>query len=118
MKRMTSCVTAGLFVLAMATPLAADVKTITGEIVDVQCQAKKAENHGDDHASCAKRCAERGAKMGILTGDGVYTITGEYAADNNKKLLEFVAKKVEAKGEVTEADGQKTINVSAMKAAN
>jgi hypothetical protein len=102
----------------MAAPLVADSKTIKGEVVDVQCQAKKAENHGADHEGCAKKCAEKGAKMGILTDDGVYTITGDYAADNNKKLLEFVAKTVEATGEVTEKDGQKTIKVASMKAAN
>lgn len=118
MKRVISALTGVLFVAAMAAPLVADSKTIKGEVVDVQCQAKKAENHGPDHEGCAKRCAERGAKMGILTDDGVYTITGDFAANNNKKLLEFVAKKVEATGEVSEKDGQKTINVASMKAAN
>ncbi|HEX2340489.1 MAG TPA: hypothetical protein VHI98_08410 [Vicinamibacterales bacterium] len=118
MKRVVSALTGVLFVAAMVAPLVADVKTVTGEVVDVQCQAKKAENHGADHEGCAKKCAEKGAKMGILTDDGVYTITGDYAADNNKKLIEFVAKKVEATGEVTEKDGQKTIKVASMKAAN
>jgi hypothetical protein len=118
MKRVVSALTGVLLLAAMVAPLVADSKTITGEVVDVQCQAKKAENHGADHEGCAKKCAEKGAKMGILTDDGVYTITGDYAADNNKKLLEFVAKKVEATGEVTDKDGQKTIKVASMKAAN
>jgi hypothetical protein len=118
MKRVVSALTGALFVAAMVAPLVADVKTVKGEVVDVQCQAKKAENHGADHEGCAKKCAEKGAKMGILTDDGVYTITGDYAAENNKKLMEFVAKKVEATGEVTEKDGQKTIKVASMKAAN
>lgn len=115
MKRVFSALTGVLFVAAMAAPLFADVKTVKGEIVDVQCQAKKAENHGADHEACAKRCAEKGAKMGILADDGVYTITGDYADNSNKKLIEFVAKKVEATGEVTEQDGQKTIKVASMK---
>jgi flagellar hook assembly protein FlgD len=118
MKRVVSALTGVLFVAAMVAPLVADVKTVKGEIVDVQCQAKKAENTGADHEGCAKKCAEKGAKMGILAADGVYTITGDYAADNNKKLLEFVAKKVEATGDVTEKDGQKTIKVASMKASN
>jgi hypothetical protein len=115
MKRVMFAVVGVLFVAVMAAPLLAEVKTVKGEIVDVQCQAKKAENHGAEHEGCAKKCAQRGAKMGILTSDAVYTITGDFAADNNKKLLEFVAKNVEATGEVTEKDGQKTINVTAMK---
>jgi hypothetical protein len=117
MKRVISGLTAALFVAAMAAPIlaAGDVKTVTGEVVDVQCQAKKAENTGEAHANCAESCAKKGAKMGILAADGVYTITGDYTADKNKKLIEFVAKNVEAMGEVSEADGQKTINVSSMK---
>lgn len=118
MKRVVSALTGVLFVAAMVAPLVAEVKTVKGEIVDVQCQTKKAENKGADHEGCAKKCAEKGAKMGILADDGVYTIEGDYAADKNKKLLEFVAKTVEATGDVTEKDGQKTIKVTAMKAAN
>lgn len=118
MKRVVSALTGVLFVAAMVAPLVADVKTVKGEVVDVQCHAKKAENHGADHEGCAKSCAQKGFKMGILAGDGVYTITGDFTADKNKKLLEFVAKNVEATGEVTEKDGQKTINVASMKASN
>ncbi|MGH9315436.1 MAG: hypothetical protein ACRD1S_19825 [Vicinamibacterales bacterium] len=118
MKRVISALTGALFVAAMCAALVADEKTVKGEVVDVQCQAKKAENHGADHESCAMRCAQKGAKMGILTDDGVYAITGDYAADNNKKLIEFVAKNVEATGEVTEKDGQKTIKVTSMKLQN
>ena len=50
-----------------------------------------------------------------MTADGVYTITGDYTADNNKKLLDFVAKNVEATGEVGEKDGVKTIDVASLK---
>jgi hypothetical protein len=115
MKRVFSGAIAALFVAALTAPLFADAKTITGEVVDVQCQAKKAENTGEAHENCAMSCAKRGLKMGILADDGVYTITGDYAADKNAKLLEFVAKNVEAKGEVTEHDGMKMIDVKSMK---
>jgi hypothetical protein len=114
MKRVFSALTAALFVITAATPLLADTKTIRGEVVDVQCHAKKAENAGEAHESCAMSCAKRGAKMGILTDDGVYTITGDYTADKNKKLLEFVAKTVVATGEISETDGQKTIDVASI----
>jgi hypothetical protein len=97
----------------VAAPLASE-KTITGEVVDVQCQMKKAENTGSDHANCAMSCAKRGAKMGILTSDGVYTIAGDYTANNNEKLLPFVAQVVTATGEIAEQDGAKTITVAKM----
>src|SRR5262245_15331319 len=107
MRRTLSAVTAAAFTLAMAAAtLMAEPKTIQGEVVDVTCHAKKPENVGGGHESCAMSCAKRGAKMGILAADGVYEIAGAYTADNNKKLLEFVAKKVDAKGEVTEKDGK------------
>jgi hypothetical protein len=120
MKRVISGLTAALFVAAMAAPIAAapEAETVKGEVVDVQCHAKKAENTGEAHENCAESCAKKGAKMGILAADGVYTITGDYTADKNKKLIEFVAKKVEATGEVSEVDGQKTINVASMKLAS
>lgn len=115
MKRVCAVLTVALVALAAAAPIFAETKTVKGEVVDVQCHAKKAENVGSDHESCAMSCAKRGAKMGILTADGVYVITGDYTGDKNKKLLDFVAKTVTAKGDVAEVDGQKTINVSSMK---
>ena len=98
-------------------PLGAAATTVKGEVVDVQCNLKDAKNKGGDHADCALSCARRGATMGIMTADGVYTITGDYTKENNKKLLEFVAKQVQASGEVTEKDGKKIIDVSTLTAA-
>ena len=89
-------------------------QTIKGELVDVRCALQDADNRGADHVDCALSCAKRGATMGILADDGVYTIAGEYARDNNKRLLEFVARPVEATGEVTEKDGTKVITVTAI----
>ena len=37
--------------------------------------------------------------MGIMTADAIYTITGDYAANSNAKLLDFVAKHVEVTGD-------------------
>jgi hypothetical protein len=100
-----------------AMPLDAATTTLTGEVVDVQCHLKDAKNKGADHADCALSCARRGGTMGILTADGVYTITGDYTKENNRKLLEFVARRVAASGEVTEKDGKRLIEVTALAAA-
>jgi hypothetical protein len=117
MRRVFTVISGVAFVAALATPLFADTTTLTGEVIDVQCQAKKAENKGADHENCALSCAKRGAKMGILTEDGVYVLSGDYTADNNKKLLPYVAKQVTVTGEVSEQDGQKTIAATKIEAA-
>ena len=110
-------VAAAVALLASAS-LFAESKTVKGEVVDVACQTKKAPGgHGDGHKGCATACAKKGAAMGIMASDAVYEIAGDYAANNNAKLLEFVATQVEATGEVSEKDGKKIITVSSMKAA-
>ena len=48
----------------------------------------------------------------------VYTITGSYAADKNAKLIDHFAHMVEVTGEVSEKDGKKMIDVSALKMAS
>jgi GR25 family glycosyltransferase involved in LPS biosynthesis len=101
-----------------ASIFAADI-TIKGEVVDVACSMSKGEGgHGDGHAACAMSCAKRGQPVGILTDDAIYEVTGEWAADKNAKLLDFVAKQVEVTGEVTEKDGKKMLAVKSIKLAN
>jgi len=108
-----------VLVTALATvPVAAEPRTIAGEVVDVRCYEKAADNAGDAHVDCALSCARRGATLGVLTADGVYVITGEYTAEANKRLIEFVARKVEVAGETTERAGRRTIRVRAIKLAD
>ena len=88
--------------------------TLTGEVIDVQCLQRADENRGASHADCALSCARRGAVLGLRTADGVYTITGPFTLDSNKKLIEFVATTVKATGVVTQKDGRRLINVSSI----
>lgn len=95
--------------------LAADTKTVKGEVIDLECSLSKGDaGKGAAHAACALGCARDGDQLAILTSDAVYLIEGDYAANKNAKLLDFVAKTVEAKGSVSEKDGKTLINVSAM----
>ena len=103
--------------LLAGVALGADAKTVRGEVIDVQCQKQHADHVGEEHVDCALSCAKKGARMGILTPDGVYTITGAYTAENNRRLLEFIARQVEATGDVNEKDGVRTIDVSSMRLA-
>jgi hypothetical protein len=116
MRRVLAVVSGAAFVAALATPLFAETKTVKGEVIDVQCHAKKAENTGADHEDCALSCARRGAKMGVLTADGIYILAGDYTAEKNKKLLPYVSKQVTVTGDVMDHDGEKTIHATNIEA--
>ena len=119
MRNLISMVAGAAFVAALAMPAFAADLTVKGEVVDVACSTTKKEaGKGAAHAGCAMACAKKGQPVGILTADAVYTVTGDYAANSNAKLLDFVAKNVIAVGEVTEKDGQKMINIKSIKLAN
>lgn len=119
MRNVISMVAGAVFVVSLAVPALASDMTVKGEVVDVACStAKKEAGKGAAHAGCAMVCAKKGQPVGILTADAVYTVTGDYAANSNAKLLDFVAKNVIVTGEVTEKDGQKMINVKSIKLAN
>ena len=103
-----------LATLAATAPDAAAV-AVKGEVVELACAASKgAGGRGDAHAACAMDCARKGLPMGLLVGEEIYEIAGDFTAQKNAKLLDFVARKVEAKGELFEQDGRKILNVSAM----
>ena len=124
MRSVISTMAGAAFVAALAVPVFAGVDfaadmTVKGEVVDVACSTKKGEGgKGEAHAGCAMACARKGLPVGILTADAIYTVVGDYAANSNAKLLDFVARKVVATGEVTEKDGVKSINVKSIKLAN
>lgn len=86
-------------------------KTITGEVIDIKC------HQGKGHEACATSCVKRGEAAGIKVGEEVYMIVGDFTADKNAKLVEFVAKDVTATGEIGLADGHKTIKVSKIELA-
>ena len=86
-------------------------RVLTGEVVDVRCYRSSADNAGDAHVDCALSCARRGAALGILTAEGVYTITGAYTAEVNRRLIPFVGRAVAATGEMHDRDGVRTIRL-------
>jgi hypothetical protein len=112
----TTSIAAIAMVLAVsgAMPLAEN-RTIRGEVVAPGCAADAAPDAPPESpAARTMRCARRGDPMAILTSDGQYLVEGDYTANNNAKLLDFVGKPVEAKGNVTESEGRKAINIAAM----
>lgn len=106
--------------LAAASASSASDKevTIKGEVVDQPCYlGKKEAGRGESHKNCALSCAKRGNQLAVVENDtnAVYSITGDYAANKNEKLIPYVAEMVEVKGTVTEKDGQKWLTVSSIK---
>lgn len=75
--------------------------TVRGEIIDNACYRKLGVEKGTGaaHLSCALDCAKKGQGLGILTdGDGLLKITGDYVANNNAKLIDYIGKYVEVSG--------------------
>jgi hypothetical protein len=46
-----------------------ETKTVTGEILDMECYMTSGA-HGADHKECAASCISRGEPMGVLAEDG------------------------------------------------
>jgi hypothetical protein len=117
--RVRAAVVALAFAAASAAPAFAESKTVKGEIVDQACYTKDKANVGASHKDCGMSCAKKGAPLALVTSTGdVYTITGAYAADKNAKLIDHFAHTVEVTGDVTEKDGKKMIDVTALKMAS
>ena len=121
-KRLICCAVAlmiaGIWLQAAPTLASDEPKqvTIKGEVIDQPCYEGKNGARGEAHKGCAMACAKRGNQMAIVDeSNNVYSITGDYSANKNEKLIPFVAEMVEAKGVVTEKDGKKTIEVSSIK---
>ena len=64
---------------------------------------------------CALDCAKRGEPLAVFADDAVYELTGDFAANRNAKLLDFVAKPVTVTGELSEVDGWKRLNVKTIR---
>lgn len=118
MRNVISMMAGAAFVAALMAPVFAADMTIKGDIVDVACATDKkhAATFANDTA-CSMAGAKKGDPIGVKTADALYTISGDYIANKNAKLLDFVTRKVIATGEVNEKDGVKSINIKSIKLA-
>jgi len=119
MRSVISLLSGAALVAALVMPVFAADMTIKGDIVDLGCAAdKKYAGKIEDVIACSIAVAKKGDPVGVKTADALYTIIGDYTANKNAKLLDFVARKVIVTGEVTEKDGVKSINVKSIKLAS
>ncbi len=100
----------------------AGTRTVTGQLVCLVCYARNNANIAADHDSgkmCAQACVRwEGNPAGIVAADGkVYQLTGGVAANNNAKILPYIARRVTVTGEVYDKDGMTMIRADDMRAA-
>ena len=94
--------------VAFAPAVSAKPTTVKGDLIDVACG--KDGKTGAELEKCAKSCATRGPVAVYTSDGGVYVVTGDYAANKNAKLMDFMGKSVEMTGEVTkDKDGKMSI---------
>ncbi len=118
MKKSALVVLAAVFAVALVATLSTTTsavtaeETITGMLVEAGCAAMGGTNPSAEHVACMVRCAQNGDPIGILTEDGLYKITGDWASSNGDRLVELMAKQVHATGETSKAGGELLLEVS------
>ena len=96
----------------------AEVRTITGEVVDVSCFLQLGKR-GEAHASCGQKCIRNGQPIGILTDEGqLYLVIPEEhhprrdgQVSLKDRFAELMAKRVQVSGMVTKYQHYRTIFV-------
>jgi len=93
-KMLVSLCSAALLVggISVARVLAADAKTVEGELVDTHCYSKNGAK-GEGHAKCGSKCAASGIPVAVLADGKAWTL-----ATNPKPLSESVGKTVRVTG--------------------
>jgi len=121
MRKLACVVLAAVFAVAlvtMATSAVTAEETISGMLVEAGCAAMGGTSPTAEHVACMVKCAKSGDPIGILTDDGLYKITGNWASENSDKLAEWMAKQVHATGETSQAGGELLLAVSTIELAN
>ena len=115
MKRSVLVVLAAVFAVATVSVTTSAVTaeaTIIGMLVEVGCAAAGGAEPSAEHVACMVRCAQSGDPVGILTEDGLYKITGDWASSNGDKLADLMATQVYATGETSKAGEELLLEVS------
>lgn len=97
-------------------------RSVTGRVVCLVCYARNHANTGADHDDgrmCAQACIKwEGNPAGLLDADGkVYQLAGGVVANNNAKVIPFIARTASVTGELFERDGMTMIRADDITAA-
>ena len=118
MKKWTLLAAVGACAVALTTAVMTADETITGRLVEAGCAAMAGADPSPEHVACMVRCAQNGDPIGILTEDGLYKITGDWAASHPDELAALMAKQVRATGETSEAGGERLLAATRIEAAD
>ena len=75
--------------------------TLRGTVVEVSCfrQQGAATVASPEQIACAKKRVAEGGRLAILTeGDGLFQVTGSYAAKEFARLVPFIGQRVDMTG--------------------
>ena len=96
----------------------AEVRTITGEVVDVSCFLQLGKR-GEAHVPCGQKCVRNGQPVGLLTDEGrLYLVIPEEhhprrdgQVSIKERFADLMAKRVQVSGMVTEYKDYRAIFV-------
>lgn len=112
-----SLVTIPLAAQVDAAPPSGPETEITGQVIDVSCQAMGVS--GLSHKQCAQACAKAGVPLAILATDGnIYIPVSSKPGDaQNSRLIALVESRVKVRGIHRLANGLHTIEIKSVVAA-
>jgi hypothetical protein len=105
-----------LAIMASASGLAADEKTVTGWVLDSACAFTKGLKKPIS-SECAISCAKSGSPLVILQDDGTiyWPIADSMPADSqNKRLMPFAGKRVKVTGKTYVRGGSTAIVIASI----
>lgn len=79
---------------------------VVGEVIDTVCYVSH-DSRGPEHLECARECAKNGVSLGILeekTGRIYLSLPVDHTNPNDK-LMKFIARRVEVRGQVFRKGG-------------
>lgn len=89
--------------------------SVEGEVIDTACYMKMGAS-GKSHVECARKCAESGVPLGLLTKDGdVYFVLKEEGSAN-EELLSLVGQTVRVVGKVYQKGGSRAVMMESVQA--
>jgi hypothetical protein len=92
-----------------------ETKTVTGEILDMECYMKTGA-HGADHKECAASCISRGEPIGVLADDGkVYLLIKGKDAAAFEAAKKLAGDMVTVTGTLSEKNGVNALIVTEVK---
>lgn len=114
MREFATILMSTIFLVAFTTPKFAAPETLVGKLIDLACYAQNKANTENAHKNkgqiCAQACAREGFEVGLLTDTGkIYRVSGGVTANNNARLVPYMAHSVMITGEIAEKDGTMTI---------